>query len=203
MPPVAPRFMQREEVYEWLTQSEVRKRCVRGFSQPLTAKQMARRLDLPQGACSYLFWQLRVYSVLVCLNDHAHCSRLYALTQLGRSIQGQLLGKRPVDPDFDGVDWSLYGRMLFRHREAVIRALIGPMRPSMIKRRARQANLQLAMSVTNVRDTLYYLLALGVVRRVCERGQRYPNYELTPIGRKFRDLMICADMEGPPLSCGT
>lgn len=190
--------MQREEVYEWLIQSERRKQLLTLLNQPMTATQMAGRLDLSVDVCSYLFWESHIYGLIECLNAKARCSRLYGLTPLGRSLRRRLLGQqgsRSQSP-LDDIDWDLYGQMLFRHREAVIRALIAPMRPPMIKRRALQANPALTISVANVRDVLYRLLKMGVVRRVQRPKEHYASYELTARGKQFRELMLNAGVVG-------
>lgn len=184
------------EAYHWLLQSERRKRIVREFTQPLTANQLSRRTDLSRDACSHLFWELLVYGLVHCLNEHARRSRVYWLTYLGLGCQHklyELLHTRPPQHHVPKLDWHLYGWVCFSHREAIIKALLYPMQPSAIKRRARLQNFKLRMSANNVRDVIRLFLAKDIVRPVHRRRSAHPLYELTEVGLEAHRLLYRAD----------
>ena len=184
------------EAHHWLEQSERRKRVVREFTQPLTAKQLSRRTDMSRDACSHLLWELLVYDLVRCLNEHARRSRVYWLTYLGLGCQlklYELLHTRPPSHHLPKVDWYLYGWVCFSHREAIIKALLYPMQPSAVKRRARLQNFKLRMSANNVRDVIRLFLAKDIVKPVHRRRSAHPAYELTDVGIEVQRLLYRAD----------
>ena len=91
------------------------------------------------------------------------------------------------------VDWNLYGKVCYRQREAVLRALVRAMQPIEIKRRAKSQNSQLKMSANNARDVIQYFLDEGIVRKLEIGGRTYPLYEPTEVGRKFQFLLLQAE----------
>lgn len=183
------------EAYPWLVQSERRKQIVRALTQPLTASQLSQRIDLSRDACSHLLWELFVYGLVRCLNEHARRSRVYWLTYVGLGCQHKLyeLLHTPLPTNHvPNVDWHLYGWVCFSHRQAIIKALLSPMQPSAIKRRARQQNLKLRMSANNVRDVIRLFLAKNIVRPVHRRRSAHPLYELTDVGIDLQRLLYRA-----------
>ncbi len=188
-----------DEAYQWLVQSERRKQVVRQFTQPLTAKHLSQRTDLSRDACSHLLWELAIYGLVRCLNEHARRSRVYWLTYLGLGCQHklyELLHTRPPKHHVPMVDWHLYGWVCFSHREAIIKALLYPMQPSAIKRRARLQNFELRMSANNVRDVIRLFLAKDIVRPVHRRRNAHPLYELTDVGIDVQRLLYRAGRRG-------
>ena len=188
--------METDKVYHWLIQSHRRKEMLKGFNQPLTAKQLARRLGITIASCSFLFWQLTVYDVVCCLNARARTNRLHWLTKTGVACQKRLRAAErlpPLDHFFPNVDWNLYGSICFSHRSAVIKALMDPLQPADIKRKAKLQNANLRMSANNVRDVIRLLLDYGIVRPVWARKNAHPRYELTEQAMVFRELLLSAE----------
>ena len=184
------------EAYHWLVQSERRKQIVREFTQPLTATQLSQRTDLSRDACSHLLWELAIYDLVRCLNEHARRSRVYWLTYLGVGCQhklNELLHTRPQHHHVPEVDWHLYGWVCFSHRQAIIKALLYPMQPSAIKRRARLQNAKLRMSANNVRDVIRLFLAKDIVKPIHRRRSVHPLYELNDVGIDLQRLLYRAD----------
>ena len=180
------------EAYHWLLQSERRKRIIREVTQPLTATHLSRRTGMLRHTCTKLLLELAVYELVYCLNEHTHRSRVYWLTYLGLASQlklCELLSVAPPTHDFPKIDWHLYGWVCFGHRTAIINALVHPMRPPAIKRRARLHDDALRMSADNVRDVILLFLAKGIVRPVYVRKKGYPAYELTDVGVALRRLL--------------
>lgn len=164
------------------------------LDQPLTARQLAIRTGLRRDMCSFLLWELSVYGLARCLNPESRRSRLYWLTKRGARCVRRL----GLDPDrsastFDHLDASVYGRLCFSQRAAVVRALRGTMRPAEMKRRIRASNEQARISANNVRDVVASLRAWGVVRPVLPR-RGHPKYELTPAGQTCRELLLRAEV---------
>ena len=188
--------METNEVYHWLIQSQRRREMLKGFNQPLTAKQLARRLGITIDSCSFLFWQLTVYAVVCCLNAKAKTNRLHWLTATGVACQRRLRAAErlpPLDRFFPSVDWNLYGSICFSHRSAVIKALMEPLQPADIKRKAKLQNVNLRMSANNVRDVIRLLLDYGIVRPVWTRKRAHPRYELKEQAKVFRELLLSAE----------
>lgn len=184
--------MKIEEVYHWLVQSERRMQVIRNASQPMTAVQMSKRIGVDQACCTYLLWELLVYSVVQCLNPFARRSRLYWLTRLGKQCQRRLLeseSQPAIVCKFKGIDWDLYGYMCYSHRSAIVRAMDGPMQPSAIKRKAAVQNPSLRMSANNVRDVMQLLLERGIVKTVSVHRKSHRHYELTEVGKEIRTLL--------------
>lgn len=187
--------MNMEEVLDWCNQSERRKRILLRFDQPLTAKQLSHRQQLPLDTCSYLLLQLAIYRVVTCLNPSARRGRLYWLTNLGKSCQRksrQQIGLAPLRYTLPEIDWETYGWICFCHRSAVIKALDRPMQCASIKRQAASQNPGLRMSANNTRDILRLFIAKGIVRVVKIRKKIHPRFELTESGQCFRQLLLQA-----------
>ncbi len=164
--------------------------------QPLTALQISRRTGLSFDTCRDLIPRLASRGIVRCLNGNARRSRLYWLTQRGKTVQAQLTGLTPSNtPDsaIGSTDWELYGSVCFSHRSEIIKTLTEPLQPSEIKRRARSRNPDLRMSANNVRNVIRLFLAQGIVRPVRVRKKAHLRYELTELGRTFQALLRSAE----------
>src|SRR2546426_3591713 len=131
-----------------------------------------------------------------CLNPYARRSRLFWLTHLGTRCKRRLAkeaGKSWTDPQLPDIDYSLLGWLCFSHRAAILKALVLPMIPAGIKRRAHLNDPNLRMSANNVRDAIRLMLAKGIVRAVRINGHRHLQYELAEIGRICRELLLNAE----------
>ena len=162
------------------------------ITQPITATQLARRLDLTFQQCSDALKRLRAKQLVQCLNPYATRSRLYWLTDHGREHRRSSLSSPPIE-EFSDADWRLYATVCFSHRSEVIRTLTAPMQPAQIKRRASFLRPGLRMSANNVRDVVRYLQRHGIVRQVRVKRRAHPRYVLTEAGRQFRQLLVQAE----------
>lgn len=183
--------------YHWLIQSSRRQRVLCEVIQPLTATQLAKRLRIQRDECSVLLKELALYDLVRCFNQTARRNRIYWITDTGHACQRKLQADQEQPPhtfDFPVVDWSLYGEVCFRHRSAIVRALVDPMQPAEIKRRARARNSSLRMSANNVRDAIRDLREYDVVRPVRVKGAAHIHYELTDLGRCCQFLLRRADV---------
>lgn len=187
---------QLREVYAWLTASERRQEVIVALTQPLTGRQVAKRLGRSGDQCSVYLRDLARHGLVRCLNPKARRSRLYWLTRKGVYCRGelrQLYNQPHRGHKCPSVNWKLLGWVCFTHRRAVIKALNRPLQPPAIKRRARLENPELRMSANNVREVIKLFLARGIVRPVKIPRQRYLHYELTEDGRRLRELVIDAE----------
>ena len=57
--------MQLEEAYNYVLQSERRKQILLQMNQPVTGNQVSKRLGLRQDNCSYVFYELKVYDLVL------------------------------------------------------------------------------------------------------------------------------------------
>ena len=189
--------MQPNKVFLWLVQSERRKEILKAFNQPLTAKQLSRRTGIGIDSCSFLLWQFGLYDLVYCLNPEARSNRLHWITNLGNTCQRKLRqshGLSSLIHHFPNVNWELYGSVCYIHRSSVIKALVEPMQPAEINRRARSQNPDIRMSANNVRDVIRIFLDDGIVRPVWFQKKAHPNYELTEEATTFRELLLGADV---------
>lgn len=185
-----------DSAYYWLLQSQRRQRLIRDWGQPLTATQLAHRLQMQRDECSVLLNQLALYGLVCCLNPSARRSRVFWLTDAGHACQRRVReaqGLAPLRFDFPVVDWECYGRVCYRHRAAIVSALTEPLQPAAIKRRARARDSSLRMSANNVRDALRELRQFDVVRPVREPQVAHARYELTDLGRCCQFLLRRAE----------
>ncbi len=188
--------MRLSEAYHWLIQGERRQQILLRMKQPMTAKQLSLQTGLQLNSCSYVLWELSIYELVYCLNNHARKSRLYWLTQLGKACERKLCEQQGLSTqrhDCPDTDWTLYGWVCFSPRAAIIKTLTGSMQPSHIKKAACFQNRDLRMSANNVRDVTRLFLRKGIVRRVAIRGKAHPRYELTEVGRQFQLLLLRAE----------
>ena len=189
--------MQLSEAYQYLHQSERRRKIMLALKQPLTARQLSRRTGMSLDACSRVLNELSVYDLVRCMNPDARQSRVYWLTAQGEKTLIKLqtkLGYPHIKLEIPSIDWDLFGWVCYRHRRAVLLAITEPIQPSAIKRKARSRNLQLSMSANNVRDVIRLFKEKGVVRPVQVGRKAHLRYELTNLGRKLRELLIQAEL---------
>ena len=166
------------------------------FKQPMTAKQLANQTGIDLDSCSYVLWELGIYGLVACRSQKARRSRVYWLTELGAACQRKLRaaqGLPSLEHEFPKVDWNLYSWVCYSHRAAVIKALVGPLQPATIKRRAKAQDPTLRMSANNVRDVIRLFLAKEIVRAVKVTGRFHLHYELTRTGQRLRTLLLNAD----------
>lgn len=95
---------------------------------------------------------------------------------------------------FPEIDWGLFGEVCYSHRSTIIKTLVRPMQPSEIKRRARFNNPRLKMSANNCRDAICFLRDKEIVSSIKINHNFYLHYELTEIGREFRELLLRAEV---------
>ena len=190
--------MQFSEAYHYLIQGERRKQILLQIRQPVTIKQLSKLTNFRQDACSYIIWELRIYELVYCLNDQARRSRLYWLTDLGKTCQRKLLEENDLpflDHNFPDIDWDLYGWVCYSHRSVIIKVLKRPLQPSEIKRTARFLYPSIRMSANNVRDVMRLFIQRDIVRKIHIKGRVHPRYELTELGKKIQLLLLQAEAE--------
>lgn len=115
------------------------------------------------------------------------------MTDTGQKCQRRLLkenGQHSLVYDFPNVDWQLYGWVCYSHRAAIIKALVEPMQPATIKRKAKSQDPGLRMSANNVRDVIRLFLSRGIVQAIRFRKKVHPCYELTELGKKLQNLLL-------------
>lgn len=187
--------MEFTQVYYWLVQHESRRHIFLEFDQPLTATHIARRVGLRLDACVHLLRRMTRYGLLFSLNLETRHNPLYWLTDLGIACQRQLRrqsGLGPLTHRVPRVPWDLFSSLCYSHRTAALQAMQGPMQAAEIKRRALFHDPRLRMSANNVRDVMRYFLQHGIVRRLIIRRRSHPRFELTDLGRVFRELLVGA-----------
>lgn len=188
--------MHEEKPYHWLQQGEHRQRVIISLKQPMTAKQLAKKTSLSLDSCSAALEDLFLNELVTCLNPAQRRSRLYWITDKGRSCQQELRKEHylsDLNYDFPEVDWESYGWVCYSHRSAIIKALVRPMQPSAIKRKARFNEPLLRMSANNVRDVIKLFLQRGIVKKLRMERKIHPCYELTDLGLKLRRLLLSAE----------
>lgn len=182
---------------QYLIQGEQRIRVLRSLSQPLTARQLARRTGLTFDVCRDIVRELAIHKLIYCLNDRARRSRLYWPTDLGMGYL-QHLSQTDVVPlpnhPLACTDWERYGWVCFSHRAAIIKTLTEPMQPALIKRRARFRYPDLRMSSNNVRDVIRLFVEKGIVQTVQVPKKAHTHYQLTEMGQLFQRLLQRAEV---------
>jgi hypothetical protein len=173
---------------------ELRRRVLRAITQPMTATQLSRRLDVSVDRCSKALLQLQAQKLVRCVNPAATRSRLFWLTKLGMNCRRPMDSGTCISHDVPEIDWKLYASLCFSHRSEVVRTLTMAMQPSEIKRRATFRTPGLRMSANNVRDVVRYLRARGIVRPVRLGKKRHSGYKLTEIGLLMRRLLLQAEV---------
>ena len=189
--------MQPSEAYHYITRSKKRTRVLCYLDQPLTARQIARKIGLSFDACRETVRDLALAGLVRCLNESARRSRLYWLTRAGMVCQRrvcQYLGRAVPEYFFPDVDWNLYGWICYSHREIIIKTLSQPMQPADIKRKARTRQSSLRMSANNVRDVMRLFLTHGIVRSIRRKKRAHRRYELSETGLVFQELLGRAEV---------
>ncbi len=173
------------------------KDLVLAMSQPLTANQMARKLDVRPSQASALMERLNAIGLVQCLNPFARSSRVYWHTLIGEKFHNELCQSAGISAvaRLSKNNWSLYGSTCFNHRSTVIKMLTRPMPPAEIKRQARLHDQRVSISASNVRDVIRYLHKHGIVQPVHGRKRAHPSYELTPKGEIIQQLMTQAEVK--------
>ncbi len=164
--------------------------------QPLTAKQLAKRIGLTFDECREVVRRLSSHGFLKCLNPEARRSRVYWLTTLGVRFQKKLARENQhalAEHFVPEIDWDLYGSQCYSHRSTIIETLTEPMQPAMIKRRARQHDHSLRLSGNNARDIVRDFRKRGIVQSVEIRKKAHLRYELTEQGKIFQQLLWQAE----------
>lgn len=128
-----------------------------------------------------LLVRLRRQGRVRCLNPEALRSRVYVRTD----------AQLP-----EGVDWTLYGWVLYRQRRAVLEALDAPRYPAAIKRRARYLHSGIRLSANNVRDIIRLFHTRGLVTSM-DLGRSHPSYALTAHGEVLQRLMLESETHYP------
>ncbi len=131
---------------------------------------------------------------LTCLNPQARRSRLYWVTAGGAAHSKRFCAARCDHQP--SIDWDLYGWVCYSHRAAILKALVRPLQPCEIKRKARSDNPSLRMSANNVRDVIRLFVGKGIVRCVPGKRRAHPRYELTALGDTLRTLLLRAEQFG-------
>ena len=86
------------EKLEWVNRGARRKKILLSLKQPMTVKQISWQAGLPMMTCSYVLWELEVGECVMCLNDDASSSRLFWLTDLGKTCQKKVREERSLKP---------------------------------------------------------------------------------------------------------
>ncbi len=189
--------MQSRNAFRWLIRSNRRVHALLQFSQPLTATQLSHLTGIRRDGCSNILRELASHGLLYCLNPDERRSRLYHPTSRGLRFQSKLCSQQglpQIKHYFPDIDWGVYGSVCHRHRSAVLKALVIPLQPSAIKRRALAQNPRLKMSANNVRDVIRFFKDSGIVRAVPGKRKNQPRYDLTEIGAVFRVLLQQAEV---------
>ncbi len=189
--------MQLSEAYRHIHHSERRQRVLKSLSQPLTAKQIARKTGLRFDSCRDAVRELAKLGLIHCINETARRSRLYWLTKPGQACQRRLAslsGDMALAHHVPVIDWALYGWVCYSHRSVILKTLTEPMQPADIKRKARSREAGLRMSANNVRDIIRVFRVRGIVRPVRIRKKAHLRYELTPAGLQFQELLRRAEV---------
>ena len=187
-------------INEWTAKEENRRRILISIKQPLTAKQISKKTRINLDTCSYVLGRFVSKGLSVCLNPDARNSRLYWLTDLGRSCQQRLRQELNLPEqaekayDLPSVNWELYGWVCFNHRSTVIKTISEPMQPSEIKRFLRIHHPRMKISANNIRDVIKLLLARKIVRPVRVKNRAHLRYELTELGHQIRQLLLNAQV---------
>lgn len=166
------------------------------LKQPMTAKQIVKWSDNTLDGCSHLLHILTKKGLVYCLNPRSRNSRLYWITNLGKSCRRQIQQAQSIaigKYDFPSVNWEIYGWVCYSHRATIIKTLTEPMQPAQIKRKARLQNPHLRMSANNTRDVIRLFLKKGIVRPVKIRKKAHLRYELSDQGKKMQELLVKAE----------
>lgn len=183
----------RNSALTWLSQFTIRERLLLAINQPMTATQLSCRLRMSASKCGKILQEMVKRKLICCMTPNVRRSRLYFPTRNGRLCVKEINDRKGIYLQpyiLPNIDWKLYGWTCYRHRTAVLKALSKPLQPSEIRRRATWSNPKLCMSANNVRDVIYAFYMRGIVRRIKVKDNPYWLYELTEIGKTFRQLHL-------------
>ena len=190
--------MQNSNVHKWLTENEDRRKILICIDQPLTARQISKKVGIPLDSSSHILRKLKKINITLCLNHKSRNSRLYGLTRKGQVYRNQLSKKYGIPVkryNLVDVNWQLYGWVCFDHRAAVIKVLNEPMRASEIKKVLRLHKPNLKISSNNIRDIIRLFASKKIVEPVKVKKMAYPRYQLTDIGIQLKKLLTNAQMK--------
>ena len=185
--------MKHKNQYDWLRKGEQRKQVFLSLGQPVTADQIARRLNISLDSSSSALRDMNKFGLLQCLNISSRTSRLYWLSDKGIECHRKLLkesGLESINYELPDVDWNLYGWTCYRHRSVVLKVLRIPLKPSDIKRLIYRLYPETRISANNVRDIIRLFEKRGIVQRLAVRKKKYPFYALTKFGETLRALHL-------------
>ncbi len=166
------------------------------LKQPLTASQLARKLDRERDRCSYLLRRFASLGLVTCITSLMRRNRLFWPTEIGRDYQEELAlryRRRVMEYDFPIINWRLYAQVCFSQRAAVVKHLMHPMQPAQIRRVAVSRNPDLKLSANNVRDVIRFLRSSGLVAVVVKTLSDHPLYDLTQQGKRMQRLLRQAE----------
>lgn len=177
-----------------LREDAVRGKLLAAFKQPLTTRQISKKIGLPLSLCGHRIALLADLGLLICLNPTAQNSRVYGLSETGQRYRQRCREEKPLPPYHQpDIDWTLYGWLCYRHRAAVLNALTAPLQPSQIKRLLRLNKPHLRISANNIRDIIKQFQAKGLIEPVRRPGKAHLQYQLTETGTKLRQVLNYAE----------
>ena len=131
--------MYQYEAHLWLQLGERRQTILVSLKQPMTVKQLSVRTGYCNKSCMAALSELKAYNLVYCLNHNSRRSRVYWLSENGKSCQAKLREERTLalfKYDFPRVNWGKYGFVCYSSRCAILKTLTAPMQPITIRRRA-------------------------------------------------------------------
>ena len=170
------------------TLTDRRRRVLRSFTRPLTAKQLATRTHIDFDTCRHVIRELSRLRLIQCLNPKARKHRVYWLTEGAHEVLVE--PSTGQSENWSLVDWALHGWASNRHPRAVLRALTRPMKPAELKRAGFLRDRSCRMTAGHYRDTLRTLVARGLVEKKYPGKKKHALYSLTEQGRQFRELFV-------------
>ena len=181
-------------VHEWLSRSRRRLAIMRNLTQPVTVRQLVHRCELSLDSGRKALQQLVERGLVRCLNPRARQSRVHWTTKKGEVWRTRLQtdGSKIDGATVAGVNWEHYGSVCFRHRTALICALVQPMTSAQVRQRALLRDPALRINRNNAREVLAALVGRGVVRRLPGRRRQGIRFALTEQGRTYRELLLGA-----------
>lgn len=188
--------MKQQEAIAWLRKEGLREKIFCSIRQPLTATQLAKRLNIEKRVVSHHFRILSKYQLLTCLNPESSKGRLYWFSELGTRCHKKVMQSKArsrVSYELPEIDWILYASTCFEHRSPIIKAMEVPVSVSDIRRILVRRYSRIRISVNNIHDILQVFEAKGLVKRVLIRKRKRARYVLTETGEKFRELHVEAE----------
>tara|TARA_R110002111_G_scaffold177181_1_gene243194 strand:- start:3424 stop:3963 length:540 start_codon:yes stop_codon:yes gene_type:complete len=174
------------------------KKVLTYWQQPITPAQLSYQTGLETKQCTDLVRNLSQKGLFHCINPEARIGRLYWLTKTGCTFQNRIRKEQKLpflNHPLPSINWPLYGQLCFSHRSAVIKTLSIPLQPAEIKRKLRIEQPQVHINADNVRDIIRFFKFQNIVQPIYSRRKAYPKYELTQMGKQFRELLIRAEVK--------